>query len=72
MAKGPIKFELFAPYNEDVNLVGSWNNWQPILMRRDDKGYWNHLETYLKQHADLDFSHSICPNCMEKQLKQPH
>src|SRR5436309_1464636 len=41
MPKGPIKFELFAPYNDDVTLVGSWNKWQPIPMKRNDKGYWN-------------------------------
>ena len=30
---------------------------------RDDKGYWNELEEYLKTHSDADFTHSICPNC---------
>lgn len=30
---------------------------------RDDEGYWNHIESYIKQHANVDFSHSICPDC---------
>lgn len=30
---------------------------------RDDKGYWNHLESYIKTHSEADFSHSICPEC---------
>ncbi len=30
---------------------------------RDDKGYWNQLETYIEAHSDVDFSHSICPKC---------
>ena len=30
---------------------------------RDDQGYWNQLEAYLGEHADLKFSHSICPEC---------
>ncbi|MEN8154594.1 MAG: hypothetical protein ABFR75_11295 [Acidobacteriota bacterium] len=30
---------------------------------RDDKGYWNHLETYIHEHSDAAFSHSICPEC---------
>ena len=26
---------------------------------RDDKGYWNQIESYLTQHTDADFSHSL-------------
>jgi len=33
---------------------------------RDDQGYWKQLETYLHQHADLSFSHSLCPSCAKK------
>ncbi len=33
---------------------------------RDDKGYWNFLESYIQQHSDAQFSHSICPDCAEK------
>ena len=33
---------------------------------RDDKGYWNQLETYIKEHSEADFTHSICPECSEK------
>ena len=33
---------------------------------RDDKGYWSHIESYVKAHSDADFSHSICPDCMTK------
>jgi len=32
---------------------------------RDDKGYWNQLESYLRAHHDVEFSHSICPECAE-------
>jgi hypothetical protein len=35
---------------------------------RDDKGYWNHLETYIHAHSEADFTHSICPDCAEKML----
>ena len=35
-------------------------------MIRDDKGYWNQLESYIKDHSDAAFSHSICPDCHEK------
>lgn len=33
---------------------------------RDDQGYWNHLEKYIREHADVEFSHGICPECREK------
>jgi hypothetical protein len=33
---------------------------------RDDKGYWNQIETYIKNHSDATFTHGICPDCMEK------
>jgi len=33
---------------------------------RDDKGYWNQIETYIKEHSEAQFSHSLCPDCAEK------
>lgn len=30
---------------------------------RDDKGYWNQIEAYVRDHSDAEFSHSICPDC---------
>jgi PAS domain S-box-containing protein len=33
---------------------------------RDDKGYWNQLETYIQDHSEAEFSHGFCPECMKK------
>ncbi len=33
---------------------------------RDDSGYWTQVEHYISKHSDVDFSHSICPDCMKK------
>jgi CHASE3 domain sensor protein len=33
---------------------------------RDDKGYWNQIEVYIREHSEADFSHSMCPECMRK------
>lgn len=33
---------------------------------RDDKGYWNRLESYIQEHSDAEFSHGICPDCTKK------
>jgi hypothetical protein len=33
---------------------------------RNDSGYWNKIEEYISEHTDAKFSHSVCPECMEK------
>jgi len=33
---------------------------------RDDKGYWNQIESYIHKHSDAEFSHGICPECAQK------
>jgi GAF domain-containing protein len=35
---------------------------------RDDKGYWNQVEAYLHRSTGVDFTHCICPECMDKTL----
>lgn len=36
---------------------------------RDDKDYWQGIESYLHTHTGTDFSHSICPECYENKVK---
>lgn len=33
---------------------------------RDDKGYWNEVESYISHHSDAQFTHGICPDCIKK------
>jgi AmiR/NasT family two-component response regulator len=33
---------------------------------RDDEGYWNQLEVYIRDHSDAEFSHGLCPECAKK------
>ena len=33
---------------------------------RNDKGYWEQIEVYIHNHADVDFSHSVCPECLKE------
>ena len=33
---------------------------------RDDTGYWNQIESYIRDHSEAEFSHSICPDCAKK------
>jgi PAS domain S-box-containing protein len=32
---------------------------------RDDSGHWQQMEAYVRDHSNADFSHSVCPVCME-------
>jgi len=33
---------------------------------RDDKGYWEQIEAYIRDHSEAEFSHGICPDCAKK------
>jgi len=33
---------------------------------RDDKGYWAQIESYIREHSEAEFSHSLCPDCAKK------
>ena len=33
---------------------------------RNDEGYWEQMELYIRNHSEAEFSHSICPECTEK------
>jgi len=33
---------------------------------RDDEGFWHQVESYVRDHSEAEFSHSICPECMKK------
>lgn len=53
----------------------------PICMHchmiRDDQESWQRLEHYIQEHSDAQFSHSLCPECLEKyypklQMDEPH
>ena len=33
---------------------------------RNDKGYWDQIESYISKHSDASFTHGICPDCAKK------
>jgi CheY-like chemotaxis protein len=41
---------------------------------RDDRNYWQRVETYIAAHSNARFSHGICPECwkniVEPELQQ--
>jgi len=36
---------------------------------RDDKGYWQQVERYVKEHSSAEFTHTFCPTCAEKVMQ---
>ena len=37
---------------------------------RNDKNYWEHLEAYISEHSEAEFTHSICPECASKVMSE--
>ena len=33
---------------------------------RNDKGYWEQIESYIGDRSEAEFSHGICPDCIKK------
>jgi DNA-binding response OmpR family regulator len=33
---------------------------------RDDRNYWHEVDSYVAEHANVQFTHGICPSCYEK------
>jgi phosphoserine phosphatase RsbU/P len=36
---------------------------------RDDKNYWQQVETYVSVHSGVQFSHSYCPDCFDQYVR---
>ncbi len=36
---------------------------------RDDKNYWQQVDSYVSDHSDARFTHGICPDCRDKIVK---
>lgn len=62
--------QLIVQLKEALTEVKTLSGLLPICasckMIRDDKGYWNQIESYIKKHSGAEFSHSICPDCAKK------
>lgn len=65
---------LIAELEESAARVRTLSGLLPICASckkiRDDAGYWTQIESYLHNHADVEFTHGICPTCSEKMLQE--
>lgn len=64
------KEKLINNLQETLNEVKTLRGLIPICAWckkiRDDKGFWNKVESYLKKHSEVNFTHRICPDCAQK------
>jgi hypothetical protein len=37
---------------------------------RDDKDYWREVEAYVRSRAPVEFSHGICPVCLDRHFPE--
>ena len=33
---------------------------------RDTQGYWQQVESYIREHSEAEFSHGLCPDCARR------
>ena len=61
---------LVSELREALTQVKTLSGFLPICASckniRDDAGYWQGIETYLSERADVEFTHGICPSCVAK------
>jgi PAS domain-containing protein len=52
---------------EDITELVTLQRILPICANckkiRNDQNYWEQIESYLRKHSDLRFTHGICPEC---------
>jgi CheY-like chemotaxis protein len=64
------KERLIKELKEALDNVKTLRGLLPICANckniRSDDGYWMQVESYLADHSDLNFTHSICPGCAKQ------
>jgi len=68
-AEKELRHEI-VEHKEALDKVKLLSGFLPICASckqiRDDRGYWNQIETYIRDNSEVEFSHSICPDCSTK------
>jgi hypothetical protein len=54
---------------EDITEISTLKSIIPMCMKcrkiRNDEQYWQSVEQYFHEHIGVDFSHGICPECVD-------
>ena len=66
--------KLIVELREALSRVKALSGLLPICASckkiRNDNGYWEQMEMYIRDHSEAEFSHGICPECAEKLYPQ--
>ena len=59
--------KLISELRDALSKIKTLSGFLPICSSckkiRNDKGYWEQIEVYIRENSDAEFSHSICPEC---------
>jgi hypothetical protein len=61
-----LEHDLFKAMEQVKTLKGMLPICSSCKKIRDDKGYWQDVAVYVRDHSEAEFSHGICPECMER------
>ena len=66
--------DLYLLMLEDIGELIQLRSILPICANckkiRNDKDYWDSVESYFEEHSDVSFSHSLCPDCAKELMKE--
>ncbi len=65
-AQAALVVELQQALNEVKTLSGLIPICANCKKVRDDAGFWQEVETYVRDRTEANFSHSICPDCGQR------
>ncbi|MBU0674518.1 MAG: HAMP domain-containing protein [Proteobacteria bacterium] len=69
LAKEKLKQEVIE-HKQALEKVKLLSGFLPICTSckkiRDDRGYWNQIETYIRDNSEAEFTHGYCPDCADK------
>jgi CheY-like chemotaxis protein len=64
--------DLIKELGDASNKITTLSGIIPICMHckkiRDDKGYWEMVEVFLKENSQVEFNQVLCPECRKKQF----
>lgn len=66
MEREKLIVELRATMSEIKRLQGIIPICATCKKIRDDQGSWRQMEAYIRDHSEAEFSHGICPECLQK------
>lgn len=67
-----LKLKLIEELESALNEIKTLQGLIPLCSwcrkMRNDQGYWQSLEVYMRTHTDAKITHGICPQCMDTQF----